>query len=83
MKVRIMAPNGYSGRRGEFKRGQQVEIPDDLAEKLIRHGIAVEVDAPAKPKTSLTTAALAPSENAAVQTEKPRGRKPKKEVNDG
>ena len=73
MKVVIVA-NHYHDRYGvEHERGDEAEYNDQLASKLIRHGIAKP--APKKAVPVVETSEKAPPENTAKRTAKPRARK--------
>ena len=58
MKVRVVTSQGYTSRHGDhFDRDDVADLPDELAEKLIRHRIAerIEVAVNAAPEQAART----------------------------
>ena len=81
MKVIIISKAGYTGRDGrKFGFREVADYDDRLASKLVSHGIAVPAPVPEpepKPKKAapkVETAEVAPPENAAKRTAKPKAR---------
>jgi len=69
MRILIIAKAGYSNPRRDIEvpTGGMVDVRDDLAVKLLNRGIAVPAPAP-----KVETAEVAPPENAAKRTAKPK-----------
>lgn len=71
MRIQITLPGGYENAKGEKGVcGEVVDFRDELALKLLLHGFAKEVAAPA-----VETVAAAPPENVARRVGKPGPRK--------
>jgi hypothetical protein len=72
VRVRIILRDGYGDRFGNFhKCGDVVDLPDIIAAKLLKRGMAVA----APPEPVIETAEVAPPRNAARRTTKPRPRR--------
>ena len=71
MRIRIILRDGYGDRFGNFHEcGDIVELPDPIAVKLLKRGMAVAAPAP----VVVETAEVAPPRNVARRTSKPKPR---------
>lgn len=79
MKVRMNEGFRLMGPEAQAGPGEVVELPEEIAEKLVAQGVAVVIEEP----VSTETAALATAETASKRSGKAPGRKRSQRIGKG